>query len=50
METIDLISNVGFPIAAFLLMFWQNTKVINKNTEAMNELILYLKSREGLKT
>ena len=43
MEITELISNVGFPIAAFLLMFWQNTKVIKKNTEAINNLCLSLK-------
>lgn len=34
-EITQVISNVGFPIAAFLLMFWQNTVIIQKNTEAM---------------
>ena len=43
MEITEIISAVGFPIAAFLLMFWQNTKVINKNTEAINNLCNSLK-------
>lgn len=42
METIiQLISNVGFPIAMCLLMFWQNTqmtKALDKNTEAIEGL------------
>jgi len=38
MDIISLISNVGFPIAAFLLMFWFNSKLIIKNTEAINNL------------
>ena len=37
-DYINLISNVGFPISAFLLMYWQNKTVITKNTEALNEL------------
>jgi len=37
-EIITLISNVGFPIAAFLLMFWFNSRLIEKNTEAINNL------------
>lgn len=36
--TPEFISTVGFPIAAFLLVFWSNIKVISKNTEALNEL------------
>lgn len=45
METVnvikDLISTVGFPILAFLLMFNQNKELsdtINKNTQAINDL------------
>lgn len=45
METVnvikDLISTVGFPILAFLLMFKQNKELsdtINKNTQAINDL------------
>ena len=35
---IELINSVGFPIAMVLIMLWQNTAVINKNTEAINAL------------
>lgn len=42
METIvDIISNVGFPIAAFLLMWYQNTqmtKSLESNTQAITKL------------
>lgn len=37
----DLISTVGFPIVAFLLMFKQNKELsstINENTKAINDL------------
>lgn len=37
----DLISNVGFPILAFLLMYNQNkglSATINENTKAINDL------------
>ena len=40
-EFTNLISNVGFPIAAFCMMFWQNTqlsKTIDANTKALTEL------------
>lgn len=36
--TSQLIGQVGFPIAAFLLMFWQNTTIIKANTQAMQDL------------
>jgi len=36
---VNLISQVGFPIAMCLLMFFQNKNVIEKNTEALNELV-----------
>lgn len=32
------VSTVGFPIVAFLLMFWFATKVIRDNTEALRDL------------
>jgi len=37
----DLVSTVGFPIVAFLLMFKQNkdlSATINENTKAINDL------------
>jgi len=37
-DYLNLISNVGFPISAFLLMYWHNKTTITKNTEALIEL------------
>jgi len=37
-SVVSLISNVGFPIAAFLLMFRLTTKTIKENTEALKQL------------
>lgn len=44
------ISNVGFPIAAFLLMWYQSNTTVKENTAAITELRLTLdniKSKEG---
>ncbi|KKL85143.1 hypothetical protein LCGC14_1957680 [marine sediment metagenome] len=41
--TIQAISTVGFPIVAFLLVFWQSNTVIKSNTAALKELTLMLK-------
>ena len=35
---ISLISNVGFPICAFLLMYKQSNDVIKENTKAIADL------------
>jgi len=35
---IDAIENVGFPIIAFLLMFWLTVTVIRTNTKAIQKL------------
>ena len=43
-ETItDLISKVGFPITAFLLMWYSHHTTLKKLTEAINELKAYMK-------
>ena len=47
MEITQIISTVGFPIAAFLLMFWQNTKVIKANTDAILLLKDSIKNNGG---
>ncbi len=44
-DWILLVSNVGFPIAAFLLMYYMATKTINENTKAIREMIAILKSK-----
>lgn len=46
MDTIQAISTVGFPIVAFLLVFWQSTTIIKSNTQAIRELTIYIKSRK----
>ena len=37
------ISTVGFPIVAFLLMFYQSTRTIKENTKVLSELCLLMK-------
>ena len=39
---IQAISNVGFPIAAFLLMWYQCNTVVKENTAAITEMKLAL--------
>ena len=34
----QIISNVGFPIGAFILMWYSHNKTLKKLTEAINEL------------
>ena len=36
-EVINLIGNVGFPIAAFILIWYQNNTVIRANTKVLQE-------------
>lgn len=38
MDWLQAISTVGFPIVAFLLMYYHNTKTVAKLTVAINEL------------
>ena len=37
-EAANLVSTLGFPIAAFIMMFYYATVSLKKNTEAINEL------------
>lgn len=46
MEVIEIINNVGFPIAAFLLMFWHSTKTIKDNTKVLSELCELLRGNK----
>lgn len=41
-ELMQAISNVGFPIAAFLLMWYQCNTVVKENTAAITEMRLAL--------
>jgi hypothetical protein len=41
-EITNMISNVGFPIACVIVLFWQNSKfaeALNENTDTLRELI-----------
>lgn len=49
MEIEGLISSVGFPIAAFLLMYWQNNQVLAKLTAAIDRLELALSGAKIIK-
>ena len=42
-EIINLISNMGFPIAAYLLLHFKLGKQIDKNTAAIEQLAEYFK-------
>ena len=42
-EIATLISNVGFPIAAFCAMFYMCNTTIKENTKAIVDLKLFLK-------
>lgn len=44
--TLQAISTVGFPIVAFLLVFWQSNTVIKANTAALKELAIVIKSKK----
>lgn len=37
-EIINIISNVGFPIACCVYMMTHNTKVVKENTDALNSM------------
>jgi len=43
---VEMIGSVGFPIVAFLLMYWQARTTIRENTHAINELVLELRRRK----
>lgn len=60
----QLISSVGFPIAACVALFWQMNKEstqhkeemdalkesLNKNTLAITKLVLFMQEKEGMKS
>lgn len=59
----QLISSVGFPIAACVALFWQMTKEserhkeemnalkesLNQNTLAITKLVVFMQEKEGMK-
>lgn len=42
-DFVQLISNVGFPIAAFCAMYYMCNNTIKENTKALNELVNIIK-------
>lgn len=42
-DFVQLISNVGFPIAAFCAMYYMCNTTIKENTKALNELVNIIK-------
>lgn len=45
-DWVQIIQNVGFPIAAFCLMWYQGNTTIKECTQAINNLTLHLKYTE----
>ncbi len=45
-EVVQIIKDVGFPIAAFLLMWYQSNTTIKECTQAINNLTLHLQGTE----
>lgn len=45
-EFVQIIKDVGFPIAAFLLMWYQSNTTIKECTQAINNLTLHLQCTE----
>ena len=45
-EVVALISNVGFPIGAFILMWVFATKTLKENTSAIKELCVLIKNKK----
>jgi len=45
-QCVELINKVGFPIAAFILMWYSHNKTLKKLIEAINELKLLVKSKK----
>ena len=45
-DFISMISNVGFPIAAFYLMFRMASTTIKENTEAIHNLSVMIEKSE----
>lgn len=44
-EVVEFIAQVGFPIVAFLLLWYSNNKVISKNTEALQDLARLIRGK-----
>ena len=46
-ELISIIKDLGFPIAAYLLMYKQNNTTLKQNTEALNKIKIVLAQLGG---
>lgn len=46
-EISTIIQQVGFPIAAFLLMWWQSNTTIKENTAAIVKLCEHMSETDG---
>lgn len=46
-EISTIIQQVGFPIAAFLLMWWQSNTTIKENTAAIVKLCEHISKTDG---
>ena len=44
-SVIQAIGSVGFPIVAFLLMYYHSTRTIKDNTKVLSELCMLLRSK-----
>lgn len=49
-ELVTLISNVGFPIAAFCAMFYMCNTTIKENTKALSQINLTISRFHGSET
>lgn len=45
-ELINFVSQVGFPIATALFLMLRMDKTIKANTEALKELVFFIKNKE----
>jgi len=43
--TIQIIKELGFPIGAFLLMWWTNERTLNNMTKAFRDLVEEIKKK-----
>lgn len=42
MDWLQVITNVGFPIAAFLMVYWDLRKLVIMQSEAIQKLVIML--------
>lgn len=44
---VELLTDFGFPVVAFLLLYRMMNTTLKDNTKATRELIMYLKTKRG---